>query len=122
MCVSLRHGVVIVPCERDMTLEQYSLADGALVRTVGGPGDGPGAFDFGWGGVCITHRDTVLVAETPNRRVQEVRVVDGGHVRFVGDSVLALPITVDCNDAVVVVSEGVNQVCVSPPTPPPVFG
>jgi hypothetical protein len=48
----------------------------------------------------------VLVAESGNNRVQQLRIADGSWVRFVGQGVLESPQAVDCNPAVVAVVEG----------------
>jgi sugar lactone lactonase YvrE len=84
----------------------HSLADGSLVRTIGKKGSGKGQFNFSCGGLCVSpDGDSVLVAEYHNNRVQQVRIVDGSWVRFVGEGVVSLPDFVDCNANVIVVSE-----------------
>ena len=66
-------------------LHMHSLEDGSLVRRIGSKGSGKGQFNFNMGGLCVSpDGDSVLVAECYNNRVQEVRVVDGSWVRFVG--------------------------------------
>lgn len=55
--------------------------------------------------MCKSTSDSVLVAEDHNNRVQEVSVLDGSWVRFIGEGVLDGPQYVDCNADVVVVSE-----------------
>lgn len=116
MCVSLKHGLVIVSEFQEVggfQLHMYSLADGSLVRSIGSKGRGKGQFRFGGGGLCVSpDGDSVLVAEYFNDRVQEVRVVHGSWVRFVGERVLNLPDYVDCNADVIVVSEGCNRISV----------
>lgn len=64
----------------------YSLPDGDCIRTIGGPGDGPGQF-YGPRKLCFGPNGNLLVAENDNRRIQEVTVM-GDHVRFVGDGVI----------------------------------
>jgi hypothetical protein len=84
----------------------YSLIDGTLIRSTGSKGSGKGQFDFRNGGLCVSpDGDSVLVAEFHNRRVQEVRIVDGSWVRFIGIGVLKKPEYVDCNADVIAVSE-----------------
>ncbi len=137
MCVALKHGLVIVSArvtvsdeddsedERDdgeddsedgdedgsiQELHMHSLADGSLVRRVGSKGSGKGQFNFISGGLCVSpDGDSVLVAEYYNNRVQEVRIVDGSWVRFVGEGVLREPLYVDCNADVIAVSDGLSQ-------------
>ncbi len=94
----------------------HSLTDGSLVRSIGSVGNGRGQFDFSTGGLCITpNGNNVLVAESYNYRVQEVQVVDSASrpwVRFIGEHTLRLPKFVDCNNKVIVVSEGVDRITV----------
>jgi DNA-binding beta-propeller fold protein YncE len=91
----------------------YSLADGSLVRSIGSEGSGKGQFDFFNGGLCVSpDGDSVLVAEYYNNRVQQVRIVDGSWVRFVGKGVLKEPQYVDCNADVIVVSEWCHRISV----------
>ncbi len=52
----------------------------------------------------------MLVAEANNNRVQQVRIVDGSWVRFVGEGVLAGPQYVDCNADVIAVSEECHRI------------
>jgi tripartite motif-containing protein 71 len=106
MCVSLKHGLVIVVDDSTMQLHMHSLADGSLVRRVGSKGSGKGQFNSYWCGLCVSpDGDSVLVAEAHNNRVQQVRIVDGSWVRFVGEGVLKYPQFVDCNADVIAVSE-----------------
>ncbi len=129
MCVSLKHGLVIV--SGGDTLHLYSLATGAPLtltvvkkglfsdktvvenKTFGSNGSDKGQFNFSCGGLCVSpDGDSVLVAECFNNRVQEVRIVDGSWVRFVGEGVLNRPQFVDCNAAVIAVSEGCHRISV----------
>jgi hypothetical protein len=106
MCVALKHGLVIVSDYDTKQLHMHSLADGSLVRSVGSKGSGNGEFNFGCGGLCVSpDGDSVLVAEKNNNRGQQVRIVDGSWVRFVGEGVLDRPQYVDCNADVIAVSE-----------------
>jgi len=52
-------------------LTVYRTEDGVLLRTFGGHGSGPGQFDR-IGNLCMTARDTVVVSEEGNKRIQEV--------------------------------------------------
>jgi hypothetical protein len=113
MCVVLKHRLVIVTMKRVVwdenpgsELHMHSLADGSLVRSIGSKGSGKGQFNFSCGGLCPSpDGDSVLVAEANNDRVQQVRIVDGSWVRFVGEGVLYKPQFVDCNADVIAVSE-----------------
>jgi hypothetical protein len=111
MCVASKHGLFIDSCVD--RLYMHSLADGSLVRRVGSTGSGKGQFDFGAGGLCVSpDGDSVLVAESHNNRVQELRIVDGSWVRFVGEGVLDMPGFVDCNANVIAVSESCHRISV----------
>jgi hypothetical protein len=113
MCVALKHGLVIVVVNNTMQLRMYALADWSLVRTIGGRGRGKGRFNFCRGGLCVSpDGDSVLVAERGNNRVQQVRIVDGSWVRFVGEGVLEKPQCVDCNADVIAVSEWIDRISV----------
>jgi hypothetical protein len=106
ICVALKHGVIIVANNETKQLHMHSLADGSLLRSIGVRGRGKGQFDFWWNGLCVSpDGDSVLVAEKSNHRVQQVRIVDGAWVRFVGEGVLIRPGFVDCNADVIAVSE-----------------
>ncbi len=106
MCVARRHGLGIVADNVTMRLHMHLLADWSFVRSIGSEGVGKGQFDFWCGGLCVSpDGDSVLVAESKNNRVQQVRIVDGLWVRFVGKGVLRRPQHVDCNADVIVVSE-----------------
>ena len=103
MCVSLKHGLVIVSGTRQ-NLCMYSLVDGSLVCWVGGIGSGKGRFNYNCGGLCVsTDGDSVLIAEEYNHRVQQVRIVDGAWERFVGEGVIPHPQFLDCNAVVIAV-------------------
>jgi hypothetical protein len=104
MCVSLKHGLIIV-CN-DFRLHVHSLLDGSLVRSIGGEGTGKEEYMFHYGGLCVSpDGDSVLVAEQYNMRVQQLKIADGSWVRFVGVGVLEEPEYVDCNTDAIAVSE-----------------
>ena len=106
IAVDVARARVVVSGDADKKLYVYSLADGLLVRSFGGAGAGKGQFNWSYGGLCVTPRGTVLVAERGNKRLQEVDVDDGSHVRFVADDgALAAPDYVDCSDALIAVAE-----------------
>ena len=105
MAVDVSRGLVIVSGYKDMHLHMYSLTKGTLVRSVGGLGSGKGQFNWGAGGLCMTPRGTLLVADRENMRLQEVSVDDGSWVRFVGEGVLEKPNFVHCSESVIAVSE-----------------
>ena len=111
MCVTRKHGLIIVSDFFTKRLRMYSLTDGSLVRSVGSDGSGKGQFNFFFGGLCVSpDDDSVLVAECHNNRVQQVSILDGSWVRFVAEGVLKRPEFVDCNADVIVVSEFCNRV------------
>ena len=105
LAVDLARGVVVVSGCEDMQLYVYSLKDGTLIRSFGGQGSDPCEFNWDEAGLCLTCRGTLLVAECDNQRLQEINIDFGGHVRFVGERVLEKPDYVDCNAAVIAVSE-----------------
>lgn len=79
------------------TITVYSTEDGSEVCTFGGEGHGPGQFRNPFK-ICVTHRDTLLVADNNNERVQEVSAT-GEHIRFIGEGVFGGRVCgVDCND------------------------
>ncbi len=110
MCVTVPRGLVVVSDHNAKKLHVYSLIDGTRIRTIGSQGSGKGQLDFGCfgcGGLCVSpDGDSVLVAEECNNRVQEIRIVDGLWVRFVGEGVLNEPQCVHCSADGIVVSEG----------------
>jgi hypothetical protein len=107
MCVSLKHGLIIVSdVSGGYQLHMHSLLDGSLLRSIGSKGRGEGQFSCFYGGLCVSpDGDSVLVAECYNKRVQQVKIADGSWVRFVGVGVLEEPDYVDCNTDVIAVSE-----------------
>ena len=108
MAVDATRSLIIVSvCSSDMKLYGYSLADGSLLRTFGSRGAGKGQYDWGnsCGGLCMSPRGTLLVAEFGNKRVQEVVVDDGTGIRFIGERILNAPEFVDCSETVIAVSE-----------------
>jgi len=74
-------GRFMVVCNRAMhQVSVYRAEGGRHVRSFGCRGTGPGEFHSPTG-LCMTARDTVLVAEWRNERIQEV-TLEGKHVRF----------------------------------------
>lgn len=116
ICVSLKHGLVVVSDFHAMQLYVYSLVDGTLVRIIGGKNaHGESQFIFSMCGLCITPGgDTVLVPEYHRDRLQEVRVVgaEDHFLRFIGEGTLDKPQFVDCNDKVIVVAEWCHRISV----------
>lgn len=116
--MSLKHRLVVVSIAVSCQLHVYSMDDGSLVREIGTRGNKKGQFDFVNGVLCTTpDGDSVLVVELYNDRVQEVRVVGEAEdtsrwIRFVGEYKLRFPTGVDCNEEVIVVSEGCHQISV----------
>ena len=112
MAVDAARGLVVISGytgAEDSRLFVYSLADGSLVRSFGGEGDGKGQFNWVNGGLCMTPRGTLLVAESKNNRLQEVNIDDGGWVRFVGEGLLEVPDFVTCSESVIGVMETTNH-------------
>ena len=109
VAVDAARGLVVVSCKEHHTLHGYSLADGSLVRSFGGTGKDKGQFKWGAGGLCMTPRGTLLVAECYNKRLQEVNIDDGGWVRFVGEGLLEAPNYVACSESVIAVAETDNN-------------
>ena len=105
MVVDPVRRLVLVSADADKTVYVYSLADGALVRTIGSFGSDKGQFNWGYGGVCVTPRGTLLVAERNNKRLQEVTIDDGSHIRFIGEGSLDGPEYVDASASVIAVTE-----------------
>ena len=82
MCVVEQHDAIVVSSRLRQSLSVYHMATGQLLRQFGSRGSEVGQFAFHSGGVCSTHRGTVLVADTYSHRIQEV-TLDGGLVRSV---------------------------------------
>jgi len=84
----------------------YSTVDGSETVSFGGKGSGPGQFNRPQK-LCITPRDTLLVAEYGrlNQRVQEV-TFSGVHIRYIGVGVFGETIYgIACNDELIVVTK-----------------
>ena len=100
-------------------LHCYNLIDGVEVSVVG-RGHGKGDMQFKWncGGMCVTPRGTLLVADGFNNRVPEVDLAV--HDRFArvfgqgdGTPKIECPEYVDCNGVHVAVSEmDCGRICV----------
>jgi len=85
-------------------LTVYSTVDGSETVSFGSSGDGPGQFDRP-SMLCITPRDTLLVADFGNQRVQEV-TFSGVHIRYIGEGVFGDGICgIACNDELIVVTK-----------------
>jgi len=97
-------GSLMVTCNpRTHQLSVYRTEDGSHVRSFGGLGMGPGEFSLPHG-LCMTARDTVLVAETNNSRIQEV-TLEGAHVQFIETDDCPFDVAVH-GDVVAVVPSG----------------
>jgi len=82
----------------------YSTVDGSETVSFGGNGAGPGRFKRPMK-LCITPRDTLLVADFGNKRVQEV-TFSGVHIRYIGEGVFRGDIYgIACNDELIVVTK-----------------
>ena len=119
MAVHLARQLVIVAGARDNKLHCYNLSDGKECIVIGrGRGGGNMQFRWNYGGLCVTPRGTLLVADRNNHRVPEVHL--GVFDRFArvfgqGDGAPKIdsPDYVDCNGVHVAVSEtAANWVCV----------
>jgi len=71
--------------DRTHMITVYDTVSGEETATFGGNGAGPGKFSNPFK-LCITPRDSLLVAEHGNQRVQEVTMA-GVHIRYIGAGV-----------------------------------
>ena len=69
-----------------ITVHPLSAGSGVPPRSFGGKGSGKAKFDAPRR-LCLTARQTLLVCEYTNKRIQEV-TLDGKHVRFVGAGII----------------------------------
>lgn len=103
MCVAPKLGLVIIAGRfRFLGNQSYlsvrCLRDGAILREV--------PIDEGFGSVCLgPDGESVLVACTARHFLSQIRIGDCSPVRKIGRGVLFAPHFVDCNAAVIVVSE-----------------
>ena len=113
IAVHLARQLVIISGHHDQKLHCYNLGDGVEVSVVG-RGNGAGDMQFNWnrGGVCVSPRGTLLVADHNNHRVPEVDLgLLDRFVRVFGDGYRAPEfwfaeyVPVDCNEVHVAVSE-----------------
>ena len=119
VAVHVARQLVIIAGALDNKLHCYNLRDG-LESSVVGRGFGAGDMQFHWscGGVCVTPRGTLLVAEYFNHRVPEVDLDSTDHfLRVFGQGeeapAIEFPQYVDCNGVHVVVSEvSAGRICV----------
>lgn len=82
----------------------YRLPYGNKLTRFGNKGNGPGQFD-GPLRLCFTSTGTLLVADSENKRVQEVTVT-GDHVRFLQSDAIKSPVVhVVCNTKAVVATQ-----------------
>ena len=79
-------GANMVVSHGNHTLSVYSLPGGEHIRTFGNEGAGEGQFNWP-AKVCFSAEGSILVAESLNRRVQEM-TLSGDHVRFIGVGVI----------------------------------
>ena len=109
MAVSATSKHIIVSSQ-NWTLFVYTL-NGVRVGSFGSKGSGSLQFDYTAGGLCMSSRDTILVAEAKNKRVQELRLnvttapVRMEHVGFFVAKALVAPEYVACAGDVIAVSE-----------------
>jgi hypothetical protein len=72
------------------TIELLSYASGALIRSIGSSGSGPGQIGAQCAGLCFTPDGQFIVsAEFKNERLSMFRVSDGGFVKHIGAGVVA---------------------------------
>jgi len=81
LAISSDGSLMVVSDSEADQLEIFRTDDGGHVRSLGGPGTGPGEFN-GPLGFCMTPHNTVLVAECANKRIQEV-TLEGAHVKSI---------------------------------------
>ena len=106
LAVSPDELVIVVGLSYTGTLSVYSLPGGQLVRTFGGPGSGPLQFSY-MRRLCFVTNDAFLVADTLNRRLQEV-TVGGELMRIIGERAFneGNPFAAVFRDGVIVVGCG----------------
>ncbi len=115
ICVSLKHGLVIVFEHRTTQLHVYSLVDGSRVRSIGFEvrDNNRAIFSIDCGLCTSPDGDSVLVPAYFANWVQQIGITGKTCIRrFFGQGVLTLPKCADCNNKVVAVSEGVNRISV----------
>ena len=113
MAVCLARRLVVLSCWVDYRLHCYDLDSGRVVAKLGrGKGKGDGQFDWFYGGLCVTPRGSLLVADFCNNRLPEVDMDSGdaAFVRVLGGGKLPSPQTVDCTPEVVAVASDVHFV------------
>jgi len=83
----------------------YSTEDGSELTAFGGRGSASGQFNYPEK-MCTSPRNTLLVAEFDNNRVQEVSMT-GEHIRFIGEGMFSHGSLagIACNDEYIVVSQ-----------------
>ena len=94
--------------ERTHMITVCDTASGSDTVSFGGKGAGPGQFNQP-SKLCITPRDTLLVADYSNQRVQEV-TFSGVHIRDIGVGVFRGDIWgIACNDELIVVTNYISH-------------
>jgi len=78
LAVSSGGSLLVMPDDLANQLHVFRIEDGSHVRTLGGLGT---EFSEPWS-LCMTSRDTVLVGDMDNKRIQEV-TLEGAHVKFI---------------------------------------
>ncbi len=111
MCVTAKHGLVIIADSGSSQLHMFSLVDGRWVRSSAiDAGSAKDPDSCTCSGLCTSSDgDTVLVAKRYTDCVHEMRIADGLWVRSVGRGVLKQPQCVDCDADAIVVSEDYPQ-------------
>ncbi len=84
------HGGTLAVGTFSATIELLSYASGALIRSIGSKGSGPGEIGDACEGLCFTPDGQFIVAaEYKNKRLSMFRVSDGGFVKHIGAGVVA---------------------------------
>jgi DNA-binding beta-propeller fold protein YncE len=84
------HGDTLAVGTGRATMELLSYTSGALIRSIGSRGDGPGQIGFCCSGIRFTPDGQFIVAaEFSNMRLSMFRVSDGGFVKHIGAGVVA---------------------------------
>ena len=105
---SSKYGMAVSPDEKWLVVADcskqavvvYELSSGAVVRTIGGPGNGPCQFNSPYR-LCFAPNSNILVCDRGNGRVQEL-TTEGAHVRSIAVS-SQYPCSICCDGSVIVV-------------------
>jgi DNA-binding beta-propeller fold protein YncE len=84
------HGDMLAVGSYSCTIQLLSYASGALIRSIGCEGSGPGQISLSCEGLRFTPDGQFIVAsENGNKRLSMFRVSDGGFMKHIGTGVVA---------------------------------